>query len=246
MKLKRGKKTGLAYFNIDDINSWGPCYDPKRHLSKNFRGNALDILENETIPRADRFWLVLRPEIISERVLRLFSVWAFRQTLSFNILIDKRSLKAADTAEAYALGKASKEDLEVDSSASSAAATDAAAIAAASEIVTPGGAKAAAACAAAAAHYSTLTALADAPTSGENSAAAAHYASYSAFAAAVDRYSAPNYASFASCTSFALSADFADTDAHYFNAFRKKLVEKLKKMVLADGQENIRRKRGAK
>ena len=49
MKLKIGKKSGLKYFGYEDIKSWNPCYDPIKHISKDWRGTAIDILKNNKI-----------------------------------------------------------------------------------------------------------------------------------------------------------------------------------------------------
>lgn len=121
MKFKRGKKSGLKYFGIDDIRSYGPCYDPKRYLSKTFRGTALDILNNNKIPANDRLWVVLRSDITSERVMRLFAIWSFREIVRIGVHIDCRSVIAANVVEAYAIGKATKAELSDASSAAYAA-----------------------------------------------------------------------------------------------------------------------------
>jgi hypothetical protein len=112
MKLKHGKKTGLKYFNINDIRSWKPCYDPRKYLNENFRGNAITILQDERVPFVDRLWVVLRNEIVSDKVMRLFAVWSYRQTLTFIKNPDPRSLKAAEVAEKFAKGQATTQELE--------------------------------------------------------------------------------------------------------------------------------------
>ena len=96
MKLKRGKKSGLAYFSIADIRAWEPCYDPKRYIPEDWRGTSVDVLKDERIPPADRLWVVLRTEIVSERVMRLFAVWCARQVQ--HLMTDKRSTDAIDVA----------------------------------------------------------------------------------------------------------------------------------------------------
>ena len=112
MKLKIGKKSGLKYFDINDIRSWNPCYNPKKHLSEDFRGTVVTILKNENIPFEDRLWVVLRNDLISDRVMRLFAVWSYRQTLKFVKNQDKRSINAANIAEKYANGKLTKKELK--------------------------------------------------------------------------------------------------------------------------------------
>jgi hypothetical protein len=110
-KLKRGKKTGLYYFNIKDIRSWRPCYDPATRLPENFRGTALTILKDESIPAADRLWTVLRTDLCSEKLMRLFAVWSYRQTLVHTPNQDPRFIEAANVAERYAHGEATAEEL---------------------------------------------------------------------------------------------------------------------------------------
>ena len=119
-KLKVGKKSGLKYFDIKDIRSWEPCYDPVEHLLENWRGTALTILKNETISFEDRLWVVCRSEIASDRTMRLFAVWCARQVQ--HLMADKRSIDALDVAERFANGQATQTELD----AAGAAAWDAA------------------------------------------------------------------------------------------------------------------------
>ena len=120
MKLRIGKKSGLKYFNMADIRSFKPCYDPNRHLAEDWRGTAVDILKHDKIPYEDKLWVVLRPEIVSERVMRLFAVWCARQVQ--HLMTDARSIAALDVAERFANGEATQEEL----AAARAAAWDAA------------------------------------------------------------------------------------------------------------------------
>ena len=109
-KLKVGKKSGLKYFDMADIRSWKPCYDPVKHLPENWRGTALTILKNEAIPFEDRLWVVCRNEFISDRTMRLFAVWCARQVQ--HLMADKRSIDALDVAERFANGQATQAELE--------------------------------------------------------------------------------------------------------------------------------------
>ena len=34
----------MKKFTIDDIYSWGPCYDPNKYLPETWKGTALDKL----------------------------------------------------------------------------------------------------------------------------------------------------------------------------------------------------------
>lgn len=101
----------MKTFTINNIRSWKPCYEPTNYLPEDWVGTALDILKNKNIPIQDQFWCIYREGLISEKTLRLFAVWSYRQTLQFVKNPDSRSLKAAEVAEAYALGNATSEEL---------------------------------------------------------------------------------------------------------------------------------------
>ncbi len=120
MKLKIGKKSGLRYFSYDDIQSWKPCYDPAKYIPITWHGTAVDVLDMKEVPVEDRFWVIVRSEIISERTMRLFAVWCARQVQ--HLMTDQRSLDALDVAERYAHGKATKEELDAARAAAWAAA----------------------------------------------------------------------------------------------------------------------------
>ena len=113
----------LKTFTIDDIRSWKPCYDPAKHLPENWVGTVIDILRHNTIPAADKLWVVLRDELIDSKTLRLFAVWCARQVE--HLLTDERSKNALTVAEKFANGIASQSELEAAWDAASAAAWDA-------------------------------------------------------------------------------------------------------------------------
>jgi hypothetical protein len=127
-KLKIGKRTGLRYFDADDIRSWGPCYDPSRYVENGVRLNAVKVLEDGRIPHGDRLWCVLRPEIVSERAMRLFAVWCARQVQ--HLMKDPRSIAALDVAERFANGEATEAERDAAGYAARAAARAAATAAA--------------------------------------------------------------------------------------------------------------------
>lgn len=111
MAIKTGSKTGLKYFGYEDIKAKNPCYDPVKYIPTTWRGTAVDILKMENIEFLDRLWCVLRDDLISERVMRLFAVWSYRQTLEFVPNQDPRSVACADAAEQFALGNITTEQL---------------------------------------------------------------------------------------------------------------------------------------
>lgn len=97
----------MKTFTTQDIRSWEPCYDQAVHLPEDWEGTALDLLAIESIPPADRLWVVLREELITAKTLRLFGVWCARQCIQ----TDPVCIASIDTAERYANGLASKKEL---------------------------------------------------------------------------------------------------------------------------------------
>ena len=108
--------------NIRDLN---PCYDPIRYLPEDWIGDAVEILEHPDIPPIDKLWVV--EHWLDDRTLRLFAVWCAREVLSLLEDPDPRSVEAANVAEAYANGEATKEQLDAAHDAADAVAARAAA-----------------------------------------------------------------------------------------------------------------------
>lgn len=94
----------MKTFTINDIRSWRPCYDPNEHLPENWSGTALDILDHDQIIFTDKLWVICRTRLVSDKLMRLFAVWCYRQTLAWISNPDPRSINAADVAEKYAMG----------------------------------------------------------------------------------------------------------------------------------------------
>lgn len=115
-------------FTYQDIESWGPCYEPSRYLSKDWSGTVFDILDKKEVPFQDRLWVILRGDLVSDKLMRLFAVWCARQVQ--HLMKDERSLKALDVAEAFANGLATKEELDAARTAAGDAARTAAWVAA--------------------------------------------------------------------------------------------------------------------
>ncbi len=222
MKLKIGKKSGLTYFNIQDVRSWGPCYDPSRYVPETFRGTAVDILKNGAVPAQDRLWVVLRTDLISERVMRLFAVWAYRQTLKFLPNQDPRCIEAASVAERFANGQASSEELSAAYLAAHSAAHSAY-------------------LAADSAARSASYLAADSAYLAARSARSAHSAAHSAYLAADSaRWAVDSAHSAARSASLAYLA--ADSASLAHSAAHSAQVAKLIEMVIADGLETRRNK----
>lgn len=121
----------MKVFTYQDIESWEPCYSPGKYLPKDWRGTALDILDDKRIPFADRLWVVARTELVSKKLLRLFAVWCARQVQ--HLMQDERSKRVLDVAEAFANGMATEEELAAAWAAAAANAEYAAAAAANAE-----------------------------------------------------------------------------------------------------------------
>ena len=114
----------MKTFDMKELRSWNPCYDPIKHLPEDWKGSVLTILDNKSIPFEDRLWVIMRTDLVSEKLMRLFAVWCARQVQ--HLMKDERSLKALDVAEAFANGGATKEELTAARAAAREAAWDAA------------------------------------------------------------------------------------------------------------------------
>ena len=126
----------LKRVTVEDVLDWDPCWveedegDGSRvrrvlaPLGESF--TAIDILGLSGVSPEDRLWVVLRPEMLGDRVLRLFGVACARSALLSSGHDDPRSARACDIAEAYALGEATREDLQAAWSAAESAAESAA------------------------------------------------------------------------------------------------------------------------
>lgn len=109
----------MKIFTRSDVLSWRPCHGEAKTLQI-MEGlpeqmNALDVLRHEAAKPADRLWCVLRSEVLDDRTLRLFAAWCGRGALDAERTAgrepDPRSWAAVETAERYALGKATEDEL---------------------------------------------------------------------------------------------------------------------------------------
>ena len=116
----------MRTFTLNDLRAFDPCYDPNKYLPEDWKGTALDILNVDTCPIEDIFWIVLRNEFLSDRDLRLFAVWCVRQALAIPGNENEVCSNTCDVAERFANGEATQDELD----AARAAAWDAAGAAA--------------------------------------------------------------------------------------------------------------------
>ena len=111
---------------LNDIRSFGPCYDPVKYLPENWEGTAIDILNVTACTAEDRLWVVLRNDFLSDRDLRLFAVWCARQALAIPGNESEVCSNTCYVAEMYANGEATEEELASARNAAWSAAWDAA------------------------------------------------------------------------------------------------------------------------
>jgi hypothetical protein len=126
----------LKTYTLNDIRSFGPCYDPIRHAPEDWAGTVLDVLKIDSVPADDRIWFATRPGVLDDRIARLFAVWCARQALALVESPDARSVAAVDTAERFANGEATEDELAAAGAAAWAAAWAAARAAARAAQVT--------------------------------------------------------------------------------------------------------------
>jgi hypothetical protein len=89
-----------------------PCYDPSRHLLESWSGTIMDILEHSSIPAQDKIWVACHEELVDAKTLRLFAVWNARRVLTYCKNPNPLIAKTIDTAERYANGECTMDELQ--------------------------------------------------------------------------------------------------------------------------------------
>lgn len=120
----------MKTITYEQFLEFDPCYlyDPEKKAlmesiaQRREHWSAMDILELENIPAADRLWAVLREELIDAPILHEFACRCAERALSRIENPDPRSLRAIEVKRAWLRGKATDEEL----AAALAAAQDAA------------------------------------------------------------------------------------------------------------------------
>jgi hypothetical protein len=103
------------------IRKFNPCYDPKEVGIKERESltvkDWIEKYRNSVKNKEDMIWLLCRKEYMSDKDMRLFAVWCARSTYALCETIDQQSIDAVDTAERYANGEATDEELSAARSA---------------------------------------------------------------------------------------------------------------------------------
>ena len=127
----------LEKITIDQVFEWEPCddytEDRMAELAPEGFLTPIEVL-NLPIPPEDRLWVLLRKEILGERALRLFACDCAERALPVfenGYPNDTRPREAIAVARTYAVGEATRVELETSRKAADAAAYAAAAYAAA-------------------------------------------------------------------------------------------------------------------
>ena len=107
----------MKKITLDFINGFEPCYNPEDiGFTKDMEVTPLQFVEqfsDKVKEKEDIIWLICRPEIMSEKDIRLFAVWCGREALKLVKEPDARSVNACDVAERFANGEATNEELAV-------------------------------------------------------------------------------------------------------------------------------------
>lgn len=91
-----------------DFDQHYPCYSPAESYGE-WSGTILDLLQRDDIPAEDRIWAATREGILDDKTLRLFACKCVREV--WHLLNDDCSRNAVETAERYAVGEATDDEL---------------------------------------------------------------------------------------------------------------------------------------
>ena len=96
------------------IRDWEPCYDPTRYVNENWEGTIWDILGHTELSTKDKFWVVLREELLPADLLHEFACRCAEDVLHVfekKYPNDDRPRKAIEAKRRYVEGKINKEEL---------------------------------------------------------------------------------------------------------------------------------------
>lgn len=109
----------MKTITYEQFLEFDPCYpyDPEKKAlmdsiaQRRERWSALDILELENIPAADRLWAVLREELIDAPILHEFACRCAERALSRIENPDPRSVRVIEVKRSWLRGEATDEEL---------------------------------------------------------------------------------------------------------------------------------------
>lgn len=103
----------MKTITLEQFMEFDPCYDKDKLLEiqgEKLEWSALDILKLD-IPMQDRFWAVLREDLIEARVIHLFACDCAERALSRLEKPDERSVNAIKVKRLWLDGKATDDEL---------------------------------------------------------------------------------------------------------------------------------------
>ena len=110
------KTLKLSY---EKIYSFKPCYDPIRHISKNWTGSAISLLKMKHIPAKDRLWVIVRQQLMTITQLKTYGLACAKLVEKFSA--DTRVKECNKTTARFLLGKATVKELSIARNAARAA-----------------------------------------------------------------------------------------------------------------------------
>lgn len=108
-ELKIDTKTGLKLFNSNFVNGLPEDHHAYTIIKKDWEGTAIDILKDDSIQYKSKMFIVLREEICSEKLLRLASIYFYKNTL--NVVDYTSSVVFIETAKKRVNNCITNEDL---------------------------------------------------------------------------------------------------------------------------------------
>lgn len=101
----------MKRFTINDIEGWDVGYAAKEYLPKDWSGTVMDLLNRSELTFTDRLKTIMRPELVSEKLMRRFSIWCAKQVEKE--ITDPRCISAIKVAEEYLEGRVPEEVLAI-------------------------------------------------------------------------------------------------------------------------------------
>lgn len=109
----------MKIYTLQDVRSFGPCYDPAQVLPEGWRGTLLDILRLESISSEDKIWFATCPGVLNldqslvfikscqpvkwQRYVNAASASAYAAEVVIAVAADAAATAAAATAAVYAV-----------------------------------------------------------------------------------------------------------------------------------------------